>query len=306
MKNFAIASALFVLASAPLVAEASLDEVVQRLYLDAKAVERVASVTRRDLPSALLNRILEEDLDLLRGRNEDGTFVFAHFERTEAGRVTHGTSVGDGGAEKRTDRKELRARHAFQLVIRVPNRRYLVVHNQPVYVEKVDFEYVTERGERRFETIEVDQIIRSGDDRVVDIPEIATDVVATVYARSMGRAANLELALVLAQIVDNSDSPFFGAVQSVKLLQASIERDDITSTGSLAATLAERMLQHGAAGAPAPRGASVGRTGDPGLFVELQEIEDLLTGSEIERLEGLNRLHQLIRRLRSSETARQR
>ena len=198
------------------------------------------------------------------------------------------------------ERKELRAKNAFQLSIRVPTRRYLVVHNQPVHVEKVDLEYVNEAGLRRFETIEVDQIIRSGDEKVVDIPEIATDVIATVYARSMGRTANLELALVLAQIVDNSDSPFFGAVQSVKLLQAAIERDDLSTTGTLSAALADRMIHHGAPGAPATRPAATVSPSDLDLLGELQAIEDLLTGTETERRDGLNLLHQLIRQLRPS------
>jgi hypothetical protein len=40
-----------------------------------------------------------------------------------------------------------------------------------------------------------------------------------------------------------------------------------------------------------------GRT-DPETLSELQAIEDLLTGTEAERRQGLDRLHQLVRKLR--------
>jgi hypothetical protein len=34
------------------------------------------------------------------------------------------------------------------------------------------------------------------------------------------------------------------------------------------------------------------------VYMDLQAIEDLLTGTESEKREGLDRLHQLVRRLR--------
>jgi len=36
----------------------------------------------------------------------------------------------------------------------------------------------------------------------------------------------------------------------------------------------------------------------PDIAAELQSIEDLLTGTEAERRQGLDKLHQLLRRLR--------
>jgi len=42
---------------------------------------------------------------------------------------------------------------------------------------------------------------------------------------------------------------------------------------------------------------------DPDLYNELQAIEDLLTGNETERRQGLDRLHQLVRKLRAASTA---
>jgi hypothetical protein len=36
----------------------------------------------------------------------------------------------------------------------------------------------------------------------------------------------------------------------------------------------------------------------PDVYAELQSIEDLMTGSDAEKRQGLDRLHQLLRRLR--------
>jgi len=69
--------------------------------------------------------------------------------------------------------------------------------------------------------------------------------------------------------------------------------------------MAQRMandLQPSVAPASAgpTRPAEAGPHTDPELFKELQAIEDLLTANENERRQGLDRLHQLIRKLRST------
>ena len=48
----------------------------------------------------------------------------------------------------------------------------------------------------------------------------------------------------------------------------------------------------------APRAEPAPARAEPDVAGELQAIEDLLTGTEVERRQGLDRLHQLLRRLR--------
>ena len=54
---------------------------------DARVVDRVAEVSKRDLPSDLLKRLVDQDIETLRGKRADGTYQFATYERLEAGRA---------------------------------------------------------------------------------------------------------------------------------------------------------------------------------------------------------------------------
>ena len=288
------------------------EEVTGRVYLDARAIERIAGVTHRDLPRAVLQRVVAEDLDLLRGKGKDSTFEFVHFERFASGRVVHGTTIDDGGDDKRLDRKQLRAKHVYQFGIRVPKRKMLVVRNQAVYVEKVDLDYRDENGIQKFDEIVIAETIKPGEEKTWELPEIASDLVATVHARAFRKSASLELILVQARLVDNSDSPYFGAVQSAKLLDEAIRQGNIAATETHAGTLATRIKEiHGTGSAamsplqtpektPVIPASDLEIENPPRIeiFLELQRIEDLITGSEPERREGLDRLHQLVRRLR--------
>ena len=92
---------------------------------------------------------------------------------------------------------------------------------------------------------------------------------------------------------------------SLKAVQHSLKDDDPLAIRSAAQRLrdAARDASGSTVGvvgeAPLP---SVARSSDPAsrieLQAELQLIEDLLTGSESERRDGLDRLHQLIRKVR--------
>ena len=117
---------------------------------------------------------------------------------------------------------------------------------------------------------------------------------------------NVELSLIKAKIVDNADSPYADAVASAKAIQRALDNNEIPSMRAMAQRM-RNSLVGGAAGRrievvaerPAPEEPAVSReTIGREMRDELQEIEDLLTGSEQERRQGMDRLHQLIRRLR--------
>lgn len=278
--------------------------VAQRVAEDAIVFDRVAQASKRDLPKDLLQRIIEEDIDLLRGKRPDGSYEYASFERFDSGRITNDYSVNPEKEEMRTI--ELKGAWVYRLLIEVPGRRLLVRRNRPVWVERVDLEYLGERSSQvERQTVEIKQWLQPGEFRPVDFPQIARQATVRVVATSDPKNGygNVVLSLVKARIVDNADSPYADTVASAKAVQRALENSDIASIRSAAQRM-RSSLGGGVSGSTVTvtaRPAAPQETDSAArleMQAELQVIEDLLTGSESERREGMDRLHQLIRRLR--------
>jgi len=291
-----------------LVTAAQAQDVAQRVYEDAIAIDRVGAASKRDLPKDLLRRIVDEDVDLLRGRRADGSYQYASFERFDSGRVSQDFSVQHRG--DRMDVLEIKGPWVYRLQIEVPSRRLLVRKNRPVWIERVDLDYIAERGSQtERESIEIRQWLKPGEFRPVDLPQIARQATVRVVAsvEKDSGYGNVDLSLIKAKIVDNADSPYADAVASAKAIQRALENNDVPSMRSMAQRM-RNSLGRGSAG-PAPAAAQVpvqpapvpAPRVDRELRDELQVIEDLLTGSEGERREGMDRLHQLLRRLRQQQ-----
>lgn len=288
---------------------------VTRVADDAKVIDRVAEVSKRDLPRDLLRRIVNEDIDLLRGKRTDGTYQYANFERLEASRKSDSYSI-----QVRNDdfqKIEINGEFAYRLVVEVPSRRLLVTRNRPVYIDRVELDYVPQgASSRKTQTVMVESWVQPGEVKPVDLPEIARQVTARVFARAGKEEGygNIALTLIQARVVDDPNSPYADAVASEKSILKAIDNGDVASIRSLAKRIQQTLA--GAAGRQpepatqtvdvvAPRTSSADSrssvlepTPTVEIYLELQAIEDLLTGSEGERREGLDRLHQLVRRLR--------
>ena len=284
-----------------LVSSVQAQTVVQRVGEDAIAIDRVAAASKKDLPRDLLKRIVEEDIDLLRGKRNDGTYEYASFERFDSGRISQDFSVKY--RKDKMDVLEVKGAFVYRAQVEVPSRRLLVRRNRPVWIERVDLDYLPERGSQSArQSIEIKQWLKPGEFRPVDLPEIARQatvrVVATVEEKS--GYGNVEISLIKARIVDNADSPYGDAVASAKAIQRGLENNDVPSIRAMA-----QRLRHGLEGGQVGRLPAVpvevsrpASSVDSEMRGELQAIEDLLTGTEPERREGMDRLHQLIRRLR--------
>ena len=284
-----------------LVSSVQAQTVVQRVGEDAIAIDRVAAASKKDLPRDLLKRIVEEDIDLLRGKRNDGTYEYASFERFDSGRISQDFSVKY--RKDKMDVLEVKGAFVYRVQVEVPSRRLLVRRNRPVWIERVDLDYLPERGSQSArQSIEVKQWLKPGEFRPLDLPDIARQatvrVVATVEEKS--GYGNVEIALIKARIVDNADSPYGDAVASAKAIQRGLENNDVPSIRAMA-----QRLRHGLEGGQVGRLPAVpvevsrpASSVDSEMRGELQAIEDLLTGTEPERREGMDRLHQLIRRLR--------
>lgn len=274
-----------------------------QVALDARVADRVAEVSKRDLPRDLLRRMFEDDIDLLRGKRSDGSYAYATHDRMEAGRRNEAFSIEN---PSKATRLELRGSWVYRLVISAPSRRMLVTRNRHVFVEKVEIEYIPEgASSSKVQTLDVNAWIEPGASRTVDLDAIARQATARVYVHADADGyGNIELALLEAKIFDNPDSPYADAVSTAKAILRGLENEDIPSIRAMAQRLAAD-LQPAAALAPAtvPATASVEVTApraEVDSTAELQAIEDLLTGTEAERRQGLDRLHQLIRRQRQS------
>ncbi|HEX3109267.1 MAG TPA: hypothetical protein VHU41_09245 [Thermoanaerobaculia bacterium] len=277
---------------------------IARVSDDAKAIDRVVEISRgHDVPNDILRRLVNEDLDLLRGRHADDTYDFASYERLEASRITDSFSVEPTGEDKLT-RVETKGDFVYRIVLDVPNRRMIVTRNRPVFVDRLEVESIPmASSSKTTKTIDVKAWLQPGGSKVIDLDAIDRHATVRIFARtdSKNGYGNIDTVLIQARVFDNPDSPYADAVSSMKAIQKALDRGDNASTRAMAQRIVADLqpMQIGR-----PPVATVDVTAPPiaapaDLQSELVAIEDLLTGSETERRQGVDRLHQLIRRLRS-------
>jgi hypothetical protein len=277
-----------------------------RVADDAKVIDRVAEAAKKDLPADLLKRIVNEDIDLLRGKRSDGTYQYAGFERLEASRKTESFSVAARKSEELTT-LTMRGEFAYRLIVDSPSRRMLVTKNRHVWLDRVDIEYIP-LGEKttKVHSVKVEAWLEPGDGKPFDFPDIARQATARVYVRGDSEKGygNLDLTLIAAKVFDDPASPYADAVNSAKAILRALDRNDIPSIRSMASRIAQTLQPTAPATAAVPTVATrtidvtAPKAEDDQTYRDLQTIEDLLTGTEAEKREGLDRLHQLVRRLR--------
>jgi hypothetical protein len=301
---------------------------VQRVADDAKVLDRVAEVSKRDLPQALLKRMINQDIETLRGRRADGTYDYATYEKLEESRDESSYSV-EPKKDDVVQHFEMKGPFVYRLIVSLPSRRMLVTKNRRVYLDHVELEYVPMNSSAtQRQDVKVETWMEPGESRPFDFPEVARQGTARVFAKADDKAGygNIVLSLVKARIVDNGDSPYADAVAAAKAVLRAIDNADVPSIRAMASRMEQDLAPHtrqvdvvasrvaspsstpASSSAPAsvpviPPGAVTTATTPAALagvdmYSELQTIEDLLTGSDGEKREGLDRLHQLVRRMR--------
>ena len=306
-----------VVAAAVVATTAAAEVPVQRVADDARVIDRVAEISKRDLPDGLLKRLVNEDIELLRGKRADGTYEYATYERLEEGRIAQDFSVQPRKDEE-LQRIELKGSFIYRLIVSSPTRRMVVTRNRRVWVDRIDIEYIaTGSLPTRNHSVKVEEWMSPGDVKPIDLPEVARQATARVYARGDADAGygNLVLTLVQAKVVDNADSPYAEAVAAARAMLRAIDNGEVPSIRAMASRMYDSlasMLDQPAPRQPAsavdvvaprieprvePR-VDESSTSSREMHEELQEIEDLLTGTESERRQGLDKLHQVVRRLR--------
>jgi hypothetical protein len=294
MKSIAVA---IVLSATAAVAQVP----VAQVATDARVLDRVAELSKHDLPRDLLRRIVNEDIELLRGRRGDGTYQYATHERLESGRSSESFSV-DPLPEDKLAKVEVQGAFVYRLVIGTPSRRMVVTKNRPVWVDRVEIESIPEKGtSAKSQVVPVRAWLEPGGSRTIDFDTVGRQTTVRVFARSDKAKGygNIVLTLIEAKVFDLPDSPYADALASEKAILKAIDAGDIGSIRAMAQRIAGSLQGASQSVAATPGRIDVVAPAAGGdLYPELQAIEDLLTGTEAERREGLDRLHQLIRQAR--------
>jgi hypothetical protein len=189
----------------------------------------------------------------------------------------------------------------------------VVTKNRPLWIENVEISYIPQGSSTsKVANFPVKATLEPGQTRNVDFPEIGRQATARVYVRAAkdNGYGNIVLTLILAKVFDNADSPYADAVNSAKSIVKALDHSDVPSIRSMAARMESDLRQRTPAIAP-PSGTTIDVSAvptvaptttaasvQPDVYAELQAIEDLLTGSDAERRTGLDKLHQLLRKLR--------
>ncbi|HKB79870.1 MAG TPA: hypothetical protein VKH35_09160 [Thermoanaerobaculia bacterium] len=282
---------MIAIAAAVLIAAAAVPDIpVARVADDARSIDRFGAYAKHDLPDDLIRRMLTDDIELLRGKRSDGTYAYAGFERFESGRTSESFSV-----ERPDQRMEVRGSFVYRLLISVPSRRLLLIHNRKVHIDRVEIEYIPVKGNSAIiQNVKIDTTVNPGETKSVDLQEIARQATVRVFGSPEKEGyGNVVLSLIQGRVFDNPDSPYADAVQSANAILRALDHDDVPSIRAMATRLANDLQPATTTAevtAPAPA--------TPDVYRELLAIEDLLHGSEAERLQGLDRIHELVRKLR--------
>jgi hypothetical protein len=278
----------------PNAADVYAQSVGERIAIDAAVIDRVAEVSQRDLPVALLKRIVDENIELMRGPRPDGTYEHATWERFEASRLTSVFGISSRGDQMQT--VEMKGPNVYRVIIGVPGRRLLVRRNRPIWIERVDAEYVGDASGRiRQTSIPVQVWLQPGELRTVDLPTISRQATVRVVATADkdSGSGNIDVSLVQARIVDSVRSPYAGAIIQAKALPRLIDGRDIEAIRVAAQRMRAAVPSPAAYGTQAAAVDRMEARSD--LQRELRAIDELLRGSESDRWRGLDRLESLIR-----------
>jgi hypothetical protein len=276
-----------------LTAAVAADIPLARVVDDAKAIERIAAASKHDMPHDLMKRILNEDIETLRGHRSDGTYQHAGFERFDSGRVSQSFSV-----QPKDQTLEIRGSFVYKLQIESPSRRMLMMtKNRRVYLDRVEIDYLPVSGAQTTQKMKLDTWLEPGQNKTVDFEAIAKQATVRLFAHADEKAGygNVVLSLVQARVFDNPDSPYADAVASAKAILRALDHDDVPSIRAMATRMANDLQPMVSVVAQTTQTT---QTTDAEIYAELQAIEDLLTGTDAERRQGIDRLHQLVRKLR--------
>ncbi|MFN2442802.1 MAG: hypothetical protein ABR517_08970 [Thermoanaerobaculia bacterium] len=280
-----------------------------QVYEDAKVIRRVAEVSRRDMPRNVLDALIQQSLDALRGKSGDLEYRYATWQRVESGRKQESSAITPG-AEESLSEVRIKDQLAYRLRVEIPKRRMLFFGNDRVWVDRIEARYTPIGGQPQVLSVPVNEWFESGSERVWDLPDVAREAEVSVFARPESEKSSIVLTLSRASLVDNPDSPYYEVVRRLKSTDDAVRdrdyrkvrnlQDEIIAllegeVGGRAVTpLPPVSSSTGSIGTP-PRPLGPAPTGDD-VYFELGHIRELLNGNDDDRREAIFRLERLIER----------
>lgn len=309
-------SLLLVASVASISLQASAQVNAFQAWEDARVIRRLATVAGKGMPEELLTKMAHSIVTDLRGKQPGGTWQWAYYTREEAGKAEESYGLKSRKGEETPAPVELKGSIGYRVRLSVPSRRYLIARNRGVEIQRAIVEYTNDKGEKVTEEFPANLKLTPGQHTDLDLAAFGWSPVVRVWAFSdekLGKNASLSIQIFEPKLVDNIKSPYFNAVQQAHALPKAIDREDATEVRRLcdsivttiegvnpeAAARVNALLSHGEAPLPEASPAAAPAGLDKGeLNRKLQEIEDLLTGTEAEKAEGMTKLHQLVRTTR--------
>ena len=278
--------------------------IARQVYEDAKVIRRVADVARRDLPRDVLGKILDEDIETLRGRISEYQYRYAAYTRTEADRAEERFTITTDKEDPEAESVEMKGKLAYRFRLQTPGRRMLLLNNRRVYVDRVDLTYLPIGGESALtQSIDVKTWLEPGEERMIEVPQIAREATAVIWASTdPGEKGSLDVAVYRAALVDSPDSPFATVVRRMNVFEDAVRERDYRKLRNVAdEVMALLEARAGSGGSPAIATVPdlpVSARHDDDIYFELREIRVRLSGDEPSRKEAIERLERLIERLR--------
>jgi hypothetical protein len=290
------------------------DEKVEAIAGDLRTMARVVEVAKdlRDNRQVLLS-IVDQDVELLRMKRDDGTYRWASLQREEGGRVAEEKTVDKVQSEKELRNVSVSTLNAYRVVVTVPRKRGLVTANNRVWIRNVVVDSTGFDGKVSHQELPVNVWVNPGDNYGLALPEIGKSVrvTAELGVESGNKEAVANVALLEAKLVDDPTGPYFPAVSRLLQIRRVVTANDIqrgvlktaldeallSVPGELEKRAAEQAQLSQARKDLAVSGIAKGTIslGDatPDVVKELAEIQRLLAGTLDEQSEARKRLHAL-------------
>ncbi|HEU4521588.1 MAG TPA: hypothetical protein VFT12_06275 [Thermoanaerobaculia bacterium] len=291
------------------------DAKIDALAADLHAISRIGAVAKdlRDNRQVIL-AIVDENIEALREKRDDGTYRWASLQREEGGRVADEKPVQKVETEKELQTITVTAPNAYRILVIAPRKRNLVSANNRIFVRNIFVESTGFDGTTttRHE-LPVNVWVNPGDTHGVALPDIGRSVRATVElgVESGNKAGVAQVALIEAKLVDDPTSPYFPAVKRLLQLREIAAADQIQRgalktisdeailgiPGEMEARAAEQqraiderktLLESGQM-----KGAVVAGDATPDVLHELSAIQRLLSGTLDEQADARRRLQAL-------------
>lgn len=306
-------------AQEPVAVAPEADPRLELLAADLHALSRIAELSESlRAHRELMLAIVEDEISRFREPLGDGTYRWADLDRVEESRVRREDKIKKVHSETELDTVSLKASHAYQIVVALPQKRSLFHSNKKIFVRKALVQTTHFDGSQKTDEIPVHVWIEPGDAHSIPLSEIAASAVVTVElgVETGSQEGVSEVALLQAKLVDDPRSPYWPAVTRLLDVRRVLSRSDpnasdlkqqIDEAISVIPGELEKSLSIARLRAEERRALMSTATlkeriepGDatPDVVHELQEITRALGGTLEEQTKARERLLQLIGALR--------